>query len=56
MRGVKMGGGEECVIVDIIDNIEGFGEDEKIYRFFSEYWSDEIDQQDKLRHHLSNMD
>ncbi len=39
MRGPKVGGQEECLVIDIVDNIEGFGEEQQIYEFFSSYWA-----------------
>lgn len=39
MRGPKVGGRKECTVIDIKDNIEGFGEEEKVYQYFSQYWN-----------------
>lgn len=39
MRGPKVGGREECRIIDIVDNIDGFGAEEDIYQHFSSYWN-----------------
>ncbi|MBT6690407.1 DEAD/DEAH box helicase [archaeon] len=39
LRGPSIGGTEECKIVDLIDNITGFGNEDKVYEYFDEYYS-----------------
>ena len=39
MRGPLVGGNKECTVVDIVDNIEGFGSEEGIYEYFAGYWN-----------------
>lgn len=39
MRGVAIGGTEKCSIIDVRDNIEGYGDFRKVYHYFDEYWS-----------------
>ena len=38
LRGPAIGGTEECKIVDLIDNITGFGNEDKVYEYFDEYY------------------
>lgn len=38
LRGPAVGGTSECRIVDVRDNIIGFGGHEKVYEAFAEYW------------------
>jgi len=38
LRGPKVGGKAECLVIDVIDNIEGFGTDAEIYNYFADYW------------------
>ena len=38
LRGPKVGGKSNNLLIDIIDNIEGFGEESNIYDFFTGYW------------------
>lgn len=38
MRGPKVGGNAETFLVDIVDNIEGFGAEREIFDFFAGYW------------------
>jgi superfamily II DNA or RNA helicase len=38
LRGPLVGGQSECVLVDVVDNIEGFGSEEGIYEYFDGYW------------------
>lgn len=38
LRGKRMGGNEQCKIIDIRDNLLDFGPIEKIYEFFKGYW------------------
>ena len=39
LRGPRVGGSDECVLVDVVDNIEGFGTEDEIYDYFAGYWS-----------------
>lgn len=39
LRGVAVGGTEKCIIIDVRDNLVGFGDDEQVYSTFDEYWS-----------------
>lgn len=39
LRGPKIGGTKECKIVDVIDNIEGFGGQDRVYSYFEDYWN-----------------
>ena len=41
MRGPAIGGTQDCKIIDVKDNIEGFGNQEDIYESFSEYWDNQ---------------
>jgi DNA repair protein RadD len=38
LRGPRMGGNSECLVLDVVDNIEGFGSDAEVYSYFSQYW------------------
>jgi len=38
MRGPKVGGHEESLLIDIVDNIEGFGAEREVFDFFTGYW------------------
>ncbi len=38
LRGPKMGGSEECKLIDIKDNISAFGNIEDVYSYFEGYW------------------
>jgi len=38
LRGPKVGGKEECVVVDVMDNVEGFGSEAEVYDYFKDYW------------------
>jgi DNA repair protein RadD len=38
LRGPEIGGTRTCKIVDVVDNIIGFSNENKIYDYFSEYW------------------
>lgn len=38
LRGPAIGGTKSCSIIDVKDNIIGFGEADKVYEFFDEYW------------------
>lgn len=39
LRGPKVGGKETCILVDVVDNIIGFGEIEDVYNHFLGYWN-----------------
>jgi len=38
LRGPLMGGTEHCDLIDIKDNYENFGDVDKVYEYFSDYW------------------
>jgi superfamily II DNA or RNA helicase len=38
LRGPAIGGTENCRIIDVKDNIVGFGNNDSVYRYFNEYW------------------
>ena len=38
LRGPKVGGRKSCILIDVVDNISGFGDQSKIYNKFSDYW------------------
>lgn len=38
LRGPRMGGSEECKLIDIKDNISAFGNIEDVYSYFEGYW------------------
>lgn len=38
LRGPAIGGTETCRIIDVIDNIEGYSDSERVYDYFSEFW------------------
>jgi DNA repair protein RadD len=39
LRGPAIGGTDSCKIVDLIDNIQGFGNEDKVYEYFDEYYT-----------------
>jgi superfamily II DNA or RNA helicase len=39
LRGPSIGGTDECKIIDLIDNITGFGNEDSVYEYFDEYYS-----------------
>ena len=39
LRGPKVGGNEECILYDVVDNIHGYGEQADIYEYFDGYWN-----------------
>ena len=39
LRGPAMGGSEYCKILDIKDNFINYGEIDKVYGFFDDYWA-----------------
>jgi len=40
IRGPRMGGTSECLLVDVKDNFENFGYADRVYNFFLEYWEE----------------
>ena len=48
LRGPKVGGRKSCVLIDVVDNITGFGDQSKIYEEF--YRSLELTKEIKLSH------
>ena len=38
LRGPEIGGTETCTIIDVRDNILGFGDADRVYTLFEEYW------------------
>lgn len=38
LRGPKMGGNEECLLVDMKDNLSKFKNDDEIFKYFNNYW------------------
>jgi DNA repair protein RadD len=38
LRGPAIGGTEKCKIIDVIDNIAGFSDQNKVYSFFNDYF------------------
>lgn len=38
LRGPAIGGTPTCKIIDVRDNIVGFGDSDRVYRYFEEYW------------------
>lgn len=38
LRGPKMGGTGSCLLLDIVDNIEGFPGETKAFNYFDQYW------------------
>ncbi|MDN4617411.1 DEAD/DEAH box helicase family protein [Paenibacillus sp. PsM32] len=39
LRGVRMGGNEECLLIDIEDNLEKYLSESMAFQFFDTYWS-----------------
>jgi len=39
LRGPAIGGTAECKVIDLIDNIKGFGNEDFVYEYFDEYYS-----------------
>ena len=39
LRGPKVGGRKSCVLIDVVDNITGFGDQSKIYESFTDHWN-----------------
>ncbi len=40
LRGPAIGGTAYCKVVNVIDNIIGLPEEDSIYDYFEEYWTD----------------
>jgi len=38
LRGPAIGGTEACKLIDVRDNITGFGDQDRVYEFFADYW------------------
>ena len=38
LRGKKMGGNEECLLIDVIDNLNKFTDENFAFNYFSVYW------------------
>ena len=38
LRGPRVGGKAECNVLDVVDNIAGFGTEAEVYSYFSDYW------------------
>ncbi|MEG0314879.1 MAG: DEAD/DEAH box helicase family protein [Erysipelotrichaceae bacterium] len=38
LRGPKMGGNKECLLIDVDDNLERYTSEMKIYEYFERYW------------------
>jgi len=38
LRGPKVGGREECLLIDVKDNFIGYGDQQIMYDFFDGYW------------------
>jgi DNA repair protein RadD len=41
LRGPEIGGTEKCRVIDVIDNIEGFSDVDRVYHYFEGYFSPE---------------
>jgi DNA repair protein RadD len=39
LRGPAVGGNPECNVLDVVDNIVGFGTEAEVYSYFSDYWN-----------------
>jgi len=39
LRGPKVGGKEQCMVVEVVDNVKGFGADSEVYDYFKDYWN-----------------
>ena len=40
LRGPKMGGNKECLLIDISDNYEKFSDENRAFDYFTEYWGE----------------
>lgn len=38
LRGPRMGGNEECLLIDMKDNLERFSDENEAFEYFEEYW------------------
>lgn len=38
LRGKKMGGNEECLLIDVVDNLKKFNDENFAFNYFSVYW------------------
>lgn len=38
LRGKKMGGNEECLLIDVVDNLNKFNDENFAFNYFSVYW------------------
>lgn len=43
LRGPAIGGTASCKLIDVRDNIIGFGDQDRVYRYFEEYWFDQFE-------------
>jgi len=39
LRGPMIGGTDSCKIIDVLDNIEGYSDADRVYEYFSDFWS-----------------
>ena len=39
LRGPKVGGNKNCILYDVVDNINDYGDQEDIYEYFDGYWN-----------------
>ena len=42
LRGPAIGGTETCKVIDVIDNIQGFSDENKVYSYFENYYSNQV--------------
>ena len=42
LRGPTIGGTEKCKIVDVIDNIVGFSNQDSVFEYFDEYYQKDV--------------
>ena len=38
LRGRKMGGNDECLLIDVVDNLNKFNDENFAFNYFSVYW------------------
>ena len=38
LRGGKMGGNQQCVLIDVVDNFDNFGGVADVYNYFEQFW------------------
>lgn len=43
LRGPAIGGTASCKLIDVRDNIIGFGDQDRVYRYFEDYWFDQLE-------------